>query len=282
MSHPNKNEAYASQQKKIVSYGGKAKTEGGKKEKTWSGLDALNTNEQSGLPIIEKEPTLSPSTSSKVMRKKGGRVHGADSLKRLDRGARKGRATGGAAKHEDVTEDKKLINKMVKPECREGRATGGRSPVTININDSRTGKMPAPPMPGMPAPPMGGTPPMGMAGPGAPGMPPGLAGMGMGMPPGGMGGPPPIPPGGMGAPPMPGGPGAPMPPGGPGGMGMPAGMPPQLMAGIPAGGLPPGGPPPFKKGGRVRTTDDMTAGAGSGEGRLEKIELQGGSRKGFS
>jgi hypothetical protein len=45
------------------------------------------------------------------------------------------------------------------------------------------------------------------------------------------------------------------------------------------GGMP---PRPFKKGGRVRTTDDMTAGAGSGEGRLEKIELQGGSRKGFS
>ena len=33
-------------------------------------------------------------------------------------------------------------------------------------------------------------------------------------------------------------------------------------------------PRAFKKGGRVKTTDDLTAGAGSGDGRLEKIELQ--------
>ena len=33
-------------------------------------------------------------------------------------------------------------------------------------------------------------------------------------------------------------------------------------------------PRAFKKGGRVKSTDDLTAGAGSGDGRLEKIELQ--------
>ena len=47
--------------------------------------------------------------------------------------------------------------------------------------------------------------------------------------------------------------------------------------GIPMRGMPPLGaglPLQRKKGGRVRTTDDLTAGAGSGDGRLEKIELQ--------
>jgi hypothetical protein len=52
--------------------------------------------------------------------------------------------------------------------------------------------------------------------------------------------------------------------------GMPPGMPPQM----PPGAMPPGGMMPRKKGGRVHTPADMTAGAGGAEGRLEKIALQ--------
>lgn len=144
----------------------------------------------------------------------------------------------------------------------DGGALGGKKAksggVTININDSRSPNAPMlsnQPLGGAPRPPMGGLPPM----------PPGG-----GMPPA----PPPAAPGGM---PMMGG--APM--GGPM-MPPPGGMPPMPPGGMPpmGGGMP---PRPFKRGGKVRSTQDLTAGAGSGEGRLQKEELAASKagRKGF-
>jgi len=91
-----------------------------------------------------------------------------------------------------------------------------------------------------------------------------------GMPPAGMTPPPPAPGGRpvMMPPPPPGGAGAGAPP-----MPMPIPMP------MPMGGAPAGGPPPMprKAGGRITKTahsyKDMEAGAGSGEGRLQKTEI---------
>ena len=143
---------------------------------------------------------------------------------------------GGAAKHEDVAEDKALIKKMVKAEARTAKfgggglsapKKGGKGKTNINIVIN----------PGKPDDQMG-------AAPGMPPMPPRPAGgipVPMGMPPAG------------GAAPMP----MPMP--GPAGPAGPPGMPPMGR----------------KAGGKVyRTYKDLDAGAGSGLGRLEKTEIQ--------
>ena len=146
---------------------------------------------------------------------------------------------GGAAKHEDVAEDKALIKKMVKAEARTAKfgggglsapKKGGKGKTNINIVIN----------PGKPDDQMGAMPPM------PPGLPPRPAGgipVPMGMPPAG------------GAAPMP----MPMPMPGPAGPAGPPGMPPMGR----------------KAGGKVyRTYKDLDAGAGSGLGRLEKTEIQ--------
>ena len=93
MAHEYSKEAKASHDRKLKSYGKDEKHEG--KAKNWAGFDALNTNEQRGLKPLDKDPELSKETAPRIMRKAGGRVHGADSLKRLDKAPRKGKAMGG-------------------------------------------------------------------------------------------------------------------------------------------------------------------------------------------
>jgi hypothetical protein len=96
MAHEYAKEAKASHERKLKSYGKDEKALGSKeKAKNWAGLDALNTNEQAGMRPLNKDASLSKDTSERIMRKKGGAVHGAQSLKRLDKAPRKGKAAGG-------------------------------------------------------------------------------------------------------------------------------------------------------------------------------------------
>ena len=152
-----------------------------------------------------------------------------------------GKKRGGSAKHPDEKMDKALIKKMVKPEARAARKAGGRTKAKTNINIVIAAGKPADGADMM-------KPPSGIPtdNRGAGGIP-----VPVSMPPGGPGG-------------MPGG-GIPMP--------MPIPMP---MAGgppAPAGGMPMG----RKTGGRVtkvaKSYKDMEAGAGSGEGRLQKTDI---------
>lgn len=137
--------------------------------------------------------------------------------------------------HEDEAMDVALIKKMVKPSARTARKSGGRTKGKTNINIVIAAGKPAGQGDMMP--------------PGGPTLPPG-----MGAAPGGL--PIPVPAAG----------------GAPGGAPMPMPMP--MPAPAPAAGP---APTPRRDGGRLTkrasSYKDMEAGAGSGEGRLQKTDI---------
>ena len=99
MAHPHSKEAKEGHAKKLAGYGGKSKNFSDKG--SWDGLKGLNNDEQAGLKIIDKEPTLSEETAPRIMRKRGGVVKGKMAVKRLDKASRgkkgrKGYATDGS------------------------------------------------------------------------------------------------------------------------------------------------------------------------------------------
>lgn len=110
MAHPYHKEAKEGHAKKLSGYGGKSKTYDGKG--TWDGLKGLGNENQAGLKIIDKEPSLSEETAPRIMRKKGGKVMGKKAVARLDKPKRKGRDSGGQlpSPYEAAESEKRMKN----------------------------------------------------------------------------------------------------------------------------------------------------------------------------
>ena len=101
--HDVKKEAKASAKAKLSKMGGKSREFND--HSTYDGVPPINTNEQAGLPIINKKPSLSQDTADRIMRKAGGRV----GEKRLDKKPRAKKDDGGSI----GSRIKAGLNKMV-------------------------------------------------------------------------------------------------------------------------------------------------------------------------
>ena len=128
MAHDYKKAAKESHSKKLASYGGKSK------EKNWAGEDALNTNKQAGMDIIEEEPSLSKKTMDRIMRKAGGSVKGKEALKRLDKGSRKGSRLKAADGLPSIEEQLKSAERLKEIRARKMRDEGPTREEAESIN----------------------------------------------------------------------------------------------------------------------------------------------------
>ena len=77
MAHPHSKEAKEGHAKKLAGYGGKSKNFSDKG--SWDGLKGLNNDEQAGLKIIDKEPSLSEETAPRIIDRKSTRLNSSHS-----------------------------------------------------------------------------------------------------------------------------------------------------------------------------------------------------------